>query len=133
MVKVLLIEDDKSFIELFREFLDMKYPHVELRHAGSVNEGIKLYKELYKNKKPDIVLIDYNIPGGGGLELLTKIKEIDPDAKTYILTAHATQEQTKKSIEAGAIKVIEKQYEFSKTVDSVVRYLGDESCKSESE
>ena len=118
---MLLIEDDKSFIELFKEFLAMKYPSVELYHAGDVDEGIKLYKSM--EERPNLVLIDYNLAGGGGLKALTEIKKFDPDARVCILTAHMTQEQIEKTLRAGAIGVIEKQYEFSKTVDNVVEYL----------
>lgn len=80
--KVLFIEDEKATRENYTMYLKMLF--TEVYEAA---DGEKAY-EIYKDKKPDIMIIDINIPKLNGLDLLRKIRQKDNDTKVIMLTAH---------------------------------------------
>ena len=80
--KILFVEDDQVIRENYVTYLKMFFSEV-----FEAEDGEKAY-ELYKLKKPDIMIIDINIPKLNGLDLLERIRENDYSTKAIILTAH---------------------------------------------
>jgi DNA-binding response OmpR family regulator len=80
--KILFVEDEQAIRENYTTYLKMFFAEV-----FEAEDGEKAY-ELYKLKKPDIMIVDINIPKISGLELLKKIREYDYNTKAIILTAH---------------------------------------------
>ncbi|MFA6740473.1 MAG: response regulator transcription factor [Arcobacteraceae bacterium] len=80
--KILFVEDEQAIRENYVTYLKMFFSEV-----FEAEDGEKAY-ELYKLKKPDIMIIDINIPKLNGLDLLEKIRENDYSTKAIILTAH---------------------------------------------
>lgn len=81
--KILLVEDEKAIKENYVTYLKMFFSEV-----FEAEDGEKAY-ELYKLKKPDIMIIDINIPKLNGLDLLERIRENDYSTKAIMLTAHS--------------------------------------------
>ena len=82
---VLIIEDDRDIAALFRHVVDMVGYHTEIALSGQVAD------DRLSNSKPDIVILDLNLPGVSGEELLKKIrndKRLD-QTKIIVVTAHA--------------------------------------------
>jgi len=94
--KILFIEDEESIRKNYIVYLKMLFKEVY-----EAEDGLKGY-ELYKEKKPEIIIIDINIPKLNGIELIKKIRKKDHNVKVIILTAH-----TDKSflIEATSLKL----------------------------
>ena len=69
--KILLVEDEKAIKENYVTYLKMFFSEVY-----EAEDGEKAY-DIYKQKKPDIMIVDINIPKLSGLELLRKIREND--------------------------------------------------------
>lgn len=94
--KVLFVEDEKATRENYTMYLKMLF--TEVYEAA---DGEKAY-EIYKDKKPDIMIIDINIPKLNGLDLLRKIRETDYNTEAIMLTAH-----TDKSflLDANSLKI----------------------------
>lgn len=67
MLDILLIDDEPEFLEITYEQLKLNYKNVNITRATSGNEGISL---LMSGKNYDIIISDYNMPNGSGLELL---------------------------------------------------------------
>lgn len=80
--KILFVEDEQAIRENYVTYLKMFFSEV-----FEAEDGEKAY-ELYKLKKPDIMIIDINIPKLNGLDLLEKIRENDYSTKAIMLTAH---------------------------------------------
>jgi DNA-binding NarL/FixJ family response regulator len=55
-----------------------------------------------RQQRPDVVVLDLNLPGCGGLLLLRRILEHDPAARVLILTMHADQLHASRTLRAGA-------------------------------
>ena len=80
--KILFVEDEKAIRENYITYLKTFFAEV-----FEAEDGVKAY-ELYKLKKPDIMIVDINIPKLNGLELLERIRENDYTTKAIMLTAH---------------------------------------------
>lgn len=80
-MKILYIEDDANNIFLVRKILEKE--NVDFFYAASGEEGVSLYKQY----KPDIVLIDINLPGLGGHEVAKLIRNDNKDVKLVAVSA----------------------------------------------
>ena len=83
--KILFVEDEKAIRENYITYLKTFFAEV-----FEAEDGVKAY-ELYKLKKPDIMIVDINIPKLNGLELLERIRENDYTTKAIMLTAHTNK------------------------------------------
>ena len=85
-ISLLFVEDEveirKSYVEIFKQLF------LKVYDAG---DGETAY-ELYMKERPDIIIVDINLPGFNGLELVKKIRENDKNTKIIVLTAYSNQE-----------------------------------------
>lgn len=79
--KVLFVEDEKKLRDVMRDILKDEVAELYIAKNGEEAYGI------YKSKKPDIMLLDINIPGLSGIELAKKVREHDHSTKIIMLTA----------------------------------------------
>lgn len=70
-------------------------------------DGDEAYK-IYYNKKPDVLILDINMPKLNGLEVAKKIREYDVDTKIILLTGRSDKETLKEAIELGLTTYLEK-------------------------
>jgi DNA-binding NtrC family response regulator len=102
MKSILLIDDERPTLEMFSLLLQaMGY---ETRIADNAAEGL----ELFKQERPSVVFTDVKMPGMNGLELLSRMKEIDPDAEIVVVTGHGDLELALESLDRGAADFIDK-------------------------
>lgn len=80
---ILFVEDEKAIRENYVKYLELFYKHVY--EADNGEDGYKIYKE----KKPDILIVDIHLPKMSGLEMLQKIRQNDHATKAIMLTAHS--------------------------------------------
>lgn len=80
--KILFVEDEKIIRDNYVKYLNICYD--EVYEADNGEEAYRLYKEI----KPDIMIIDIHIPKLNGLELLKRIRKNDHTTKAVIMTAH---------------------------------------------
>jgi len=90
---LLYVEDNKDTQNYMKELL--KYETKEFYQAYNGEEGLALYKE----KKPDIIISDINMPIVGGFEMSKKIKEIDSEQIIIILSSLSDIKTIKNSID----------------------------------
>ncbi len=82
-ISVLYVEDEVQIRKKYAQFL--KRFCTAIYEASDGEEAYKLYKE----KRPDILIADINMPKLNGLELVAKIRENDHNTKVIMLTAHS--------------------------------------------
>jgi len=83
--KILFVEDEEATRKNYVTYLKMLFSEVYEAKDGEIAY------QLYKEKKPDILILDVNIPKLNGLELLEKIRENDYTTKAIMFTAHSDQ------------------------------------------
>jgi two-component system, chemotaxis family, response regulator Rcp1 len=125
VIEILLVEDNPGDVQLTREaFLEGK-----IRNNMTVmRDGVEAFDYLKNPQvaRPDIILLDLNLPRMGGLEVLSKIKD-DPDLRVIpvcILTTSQDEADIAKSYRSHANCYIAKPVDFEKFMQ-VVRSLED--------
>jgi two-component system invasion response regulator UvrY len=126
MIKVMAVDDHElvrsGIVRILKDI-----PEIEvIAEADCGEEALKLARQLV----PDVVLMDVNMPGIGGLEATRKILKICPDTKVLVVTVHMEGPFPTRFIEAGASGYITKDCGVEeilcaiKTVSTGRRYLG---------
>src|SRR5689334_6792116 len=64
--------------------------------------------------QPDVVILDINMPGGSGIEVLHEIKQLSPCPKVIMLTNYSQPQYRKRCLEEGADFFLDKSTEFEK-------------------
>jgi DNA-binding response OmpR family regulator len=78
-------------------------------------QGISIYKE----HRPDIVLLDLGLPTMNGLEILRKLKSIDNKAKIIVITGHGSEESAEIALRYGASDYIRKPFDYSALLNRI--------------
>ncbi len=102
MLKLLLIDDEEGIKKLLS--ISLRNEGYDVITADNGQSGI----ELFELENPSIVLTDIQMPGMDGIDVLTRIKRINPDAEVIIITGHGDMEQAVKSIQLEASDFISK-------------------------
>lgn len=118
MIKVLIVEDDEINIKLATELL--KVNGYDVLQARNGLDGIKIAKEA----KPDIILMDIEMPKLDGLEAMKQLKA-DPETqqiKIIAVTARAMVGDEAKIRAAGADDYVSKPYRYSDLISAIKKY-----------
>lgn len=97
-MKVLIADDHRLVRDGLRASLEGQDDFVVVGEAGDGNEAVLRAREL----KPDLVLMDLEMPGTSGIDACQEIRDILPDTKVLILTAASNRESVVGSLLAGA-------------------------------
>ena len=118
MARILIVEDNPDNMKLFRAILTMKGHTVTALASG---DGLL---EALAENPPDLVLMDIQLPGRDGFELLSEIRA-SPYAKLKVvaLTAHAMSGDREKARDAGFDEYITKPIDIAAFPDLVARAL----------
>lgn len=87
--------------------------------AKDYNEAIKFLEE----ERPDLVLLDINLPGKSGIELLRKIKESGNKSQVIMISNHADDYYRQQCHDLGAKYFLDKSNEFGQ-VPEIVGKIG---------
>jgi len=103
--KVLIVDDAPDTLEIIEKLLNFEGYDVITAPTGE--EGVKKVKE----EKPDVVLMDINLPGIDGTEALRRVRKINPLQCVVMLTAFATLDNAILALKEGASDFIKKPFE----------------------
>ena len=112
-MRVLLVEDDPDARAIFEEMLS----EYDVRVAENGEKAVELYREF----KPDVVLMDVVLPSKDGVEAAKEILSFDRNAKIVAITAYARQNR-EKILDAGILEILEKPFFMKDLIGVVERY-----------
>jgi DNA-binding NtrC family response regulator len=115
--KVLLIEDDRGIRFGMKNFLVGRDYDVE--EAETMEEA----ERVFHASKPDLAVLDYKLPDGNALELLPRLKTIDPTAQIVVLTGHGSIELAVEAIRLGAEQFLTKPIQLPALLVVIERLL----------
>jgi CheY-like chemotaxis protein len=122
MAKILIVEDNTDNMKLFRTILTLK--HHELIERA---DGAQL-KESIDDERPDLVLMDIQLPGQDGFALLESIRSSEaPNCRVVALTAHAMAGDRERALEAGFDGYITKPIDIRTFPSQIERALAGET------
>jgi len=112
-IKLLLVDDEINFLQPIAERLALKDFDVIATSNGK--EAIA----SAENDLFDVAVVDFQMPGMDGTQVLKVLKERHRYLEIIMLTGHATIESAVECTKLGAFKYLEKPYSFEKLVEAV--------------
>ena len=118
-VKILIVDDHPIVRSGLRRLLTAE-PEIEVREAANGREALSVFRE----QQPTLVILDLNLPGIGGLEVLARLKAVDPDARILVLSMHDDQIHVTRAVQAGAAGYVSKNAPAEELLEAIKRVAG---------
>jgi CheY-like chemotaxis protein len=100
--KILVVDDEPAVCEVVKEFLESRGYRVVTALSGQ--EALA----AVRRERPDLVLLDILMPGMNGLEVLQRIRQMDPSAGVIMLTAVKDEEVARQAMQQEAYDYLTK-------------------------
>ena len=114
-IRLLLVEDN----EVFREALELLLAlRSDIVVVASVSDG-SAAAAAAREHRPDVVLMDYRLPGIDGVQATLAVREAAPDVAVVCLTASANLREVDALYEAGVVACLSKDQELDEIVDAI--------------
>ena len=115
--RILLVEDEALQRLALGRYLALH--EFELSEAATCAAG----EMSFRSKRPDLVLTDYELPDGNSLDLLRRLRRIDPSVPVVFLTGHGSIELAVRAIKEGAEQFLTKPVDLPALLAVVERLL----------
>ena len=115
MIEIFLVDDEPLLLESLEIVLTIKGGYKVCGTAGNGLEALKLLKEHL----PNVMLIDLNMPGMGGIELIKEIKKLYPEIKMIVLTTFYDEKNISEALSSGASGYLLKDSGKDAIIDAV--------------
>lgn len=122
-INVVITDDHKMVREGIKQLLELRD---SISVIGMASDGVECISVL-KDKKPDLLLLDINMPVKNGLQTLEEIKKINLDVKVILLTVHNEVDYLLKAIEVGADGYVLKDSGSAELINAIEIVMGGES------
>ncbi len=119
-IRVVLVEDNQVFREGLELVLGLRSDIEIVGAAEDGAEAVALAREL----RPDVVLMDYRLPGMDGVEATAALLRAYPDTAVIGLTASANVRERQALTEAGAVACLSKDDDLDEIVAAIRRAAG---------
>jgi two-component system nitrogen regulation response regulator NtrX len=113
MALILVVEDEAAVAELIAETL-MQRGH-ETRLAVSAAHA----SLIVKTERPDLILLDINLPDSAGTLLLGRLRRLRPDVPIIMVTANTDNELARATLRRGAVDYISKPFNIDHLVQVI--------------
>ncbi len=98
VIRVMLVDDHSAFRKGMAALIESEPDLQVVAETGDGREAL----EVYRQHRPDVVLMDLRLPGLGGVEATLAIRREFPDARVIVLTTFDTDEDIFRAIQSGA-------------------------------
>jgi DNA-binding NtrC family response regulator len=113
-VRLLLVDDEKSFVDVLALRLSKRGFHVVSAHNGK-----EAFHQIEMDDGIDVIILDLAMPGGDGIETLQQSKKYRPLIEVIMLTGHATIDSAVEAMKSGAFDYIVKPLDLDELVSKV--------------
>jgi two-component system cell cycle sensor histidine kinase/response regulator CckA len=117
-ISILLVDDDPLICTLGRELLENLGYRVKVAQAGP--EALRLYQQ---ERRPDLVILDYYLPGDNGSHILGQLKNLDPEARVVLASGFLASQEVAHLREQGASGLIYKPFRVRELEAQIQRIL----------
>jgi two-component system invasion response regulator UvrY len=113
-MKLLIIDDHDIVRQGVRRLLSL-LPEAQVSEADSADAGF----EVYARERPDVVVLDINLSGGSGLELLTRLRSLDEKSRVVMFSMHADPAYANRALRSGAVGFVGKSASADELIEAV--------------
>jgi DNA-binding NarL/FixJ family response regulator len=114
-IRILLVDDHRLFREGVRKILEMHSGFIVVGECGDGQEAVAMARNL----RPDIVLMDINMPSLNGVEATSAILEASPESRIIILSIHDDEQYVYRTLRNGASGYLLKEVETESLIEAV--------------
>lgn len=114
-IRVLVVDDQQLFAQGMLRLLEGDDGIAVVGVAASVEEAVKIGTA----EKPDVVVLDWNLPDGTGADAARRLLAEDPSVKLVVLTGLTVETVLAGAVEAGCAAVLTKNRAFEEIVDAI--------------
>src|SRR3990170_1303617 len=112
--RILIIDDDDSVNRVLSGILSDEF-------SVSATTSVKSGLEIARQTSPFLAMIDLRMPEASGIEVLKKVKKINPDIKVMIMSAYGEVSSVVEIFKEGAIDFVAKPFNFKGLLENVRR------------
>ncbi len=105
MKNILLLEDLPQIRAWMRDLVLRVFPHAQISEAARVHDALQLVQAV----KFDLALIDLGLPDGSGVDVVARLRDLQPEAQSVVVTIHDDDEHLFPALQAGAYGYILKE------------------------
>ena len=116
-IRILLVEDNKVFREALELLLGLR---ADIEIVASIGDGAAAVTATEQHR-PDVVLMDYRLPGLDGVQATAAVREAFPNVAVVCLTASANAREIEALYQAGAAACLTKDQELDTIVEALKR------------
>ncbi len=118
-ISIAIVDDHKLIREMWTKLFSERNDIEVTGESGSLDEAV----EMIRIKRPDIVLLDINLPGGSGIDAVPLIRKFSPGTKIIAVSMHNKPVYAKKMMQVGAKGYVTKnssKEEMFKAIEAVM-------------
>ncbi|MFS0863007.1 response regulator [Fredinandcohnia sp. 179-A 10B2 NHS] len=115
--KILIVDDQYGIRILLNEVF-----HKEGYKTFQAANGVQAI-DIVQKHSPDLVLLDMKIPGMDGIEILKRLKKIDPEIRVIIMTAYGELDMIQEAKDLGAITHFAKPFDIDEIREAVRKHI----------
>lgn len=117
MSQLLIVDDEPSVVYSLRKCLETE--DLTVTSATTGRQGL----ELIATEAPDVLIVDVRLPDMSGLDVIEKVRELDPRLPVIVITAHAETDTAIEATKRGAFEYLLKPLNLNQLRDQVTRAL----------
>lgn len=131
MIQVLIVDDEELVRAGLRRILE---DSPDINCVLETSSGEKAI-EMCRRHRPDVVLLNINLPGLSGFEITHRLQRASPQARVIVLAQHAKSPFPTRILEAGASAYLTRDCDAAELLDAIDtvcrggRYIGTEAAK----
>ena len=106
---ILIVDDNTNFVNRMVGLLSDTQHHWEIKTATNYDQAL----QLMLSSDPNVFLLDINLPGKNGIEILRYIKRSGNSGEVIMITNHADEYYKEQCRQLGATYFLDKSYDFA--------------------
>ena len=115
MIRIVLADDHQILLDGLRRLIDVNGDMQVVATATDAPTAI----EAVRTHRPDVIVLDISMPGGGGLEVARRVREMELPSKVVVLTMYAEDRYVMEAVRLGASGYVLKRSADKELLDAI--------------